>query len=151
MKTFESLEEILDFAIEQEQLAVEFYTKLATKALSDDMRKTFEEFAREEIGHKAKLTKFKAEGISVLPKEKIADLKIADYTVTEVFTPNMTYEAALKLAMSKEKAALKLYSKLSEITFRPAMKELFAFLAQEESKHKLRFEIEYDDHFLKEN
>ena len=31
------------------------------------------------------------------------------------------------------------------------MRELFLSLAQEEAKHKLRFEIEYDDMILTEN
>jgi len=31
------------------------------------------------------------------------------------------------------------------------LKNIFLSLAQEEAKHKLRFEIEYDDYILKEN
>ena len=30
------------------------------------------------------------------------------------------------------------------------MRDLFLALAQEEAKHKLRFEVEYDDRFLKD-
>jgi rubrerythrin len=63
----------------------------------------------------------------------------------------LSYEEALILAMKKEKAAFKLYSALSERTDQTSMKELFQMLALEESKHKLRFELEYDDYILKEN
>ena len=63
----------------------------------------------------------------------------------------MTYQDALVLAMSKEKAAFKLYNSLAERAPGNELKSIFLMLAQEESKHKLRFEIEYDDFVLKEN
>jgi rubrerythrin len=40
---------------------------------------------------------------------------------------------------------------LSERAENEEMRELFQMLAQEESKHKLRFELEYDDYVLREN
>ena len=33
----------------------------------------------------------------------------------------------------------------------PELRKMFLSLAQEEAKHKLRFEIEYDDEIMKEN
>jgi rubrerythrin len=53
--------------------------------------------------------------------------------------------------MNKEKAAFKLYSDLAKIAPNNEIREIFLSLAQEEAKHKLRFEIEYDDYVLKEN
>ena len=151
MKPFTNTNDILDFAIENEQSAVDFYTELAKNARTDDMRETFEQFAREEIGHKARLTKIKEEGIFTLPNETVADLKISDYIVRTEPTPNMTYEQALVLAMKREKAAFKLYMKLSEKAPNEKLKDLFLGLAQEESRHKLRFELEYDEFVLREN
>ena len=55
------------------------------------------------------------------------------------------------MAMKKEKTAFKLYSDLSEKTDQEKYLNLFMALAQEEAKHKLRFEIEYDEQFLTEN
>lgn len=151
MKEFTSTNDILDFAIENEQNAVDFYNQLAKSARTDDMRTTFEQFAQEEIGHKARLSKIKEEGIFALPFETVADLKIADYLVRAEATDDMTYEQALVLAMKREKAAFKLYLKLSEQAPSVDLKKLFLGLAQEESRHKLRFEIEYDEFVLKEN
>jgi rubrerythrin len=151
MNEFTSTNDILDFAIENEQNAVDFYTQLAKSARTDDMKETFEQFAREEIGHKARLTKIKEEGIFSLPNETVADLKIADYIVRAEPTSNMTYEQALVLAMKREKAAFKLYLKLSEKAPNEQLKGLFLGLAQEESRHKLRFELEYDEFVLREN
>lgn len=151
MKEFTNINDILDFAIAREQDAVDFYNRLAANARNNDMRQTFEQFAREEMGHKARLTKIKEEGIVTLPNEKVADLKIADYLVLDSERDDMTYEQALVLAMKREKAAFKLYLTLSERVDKPEYKELFKQLAQEESRHKLRFELEYDEYVLREN
>lgn len=151
MKDFESVNDILDFAIENEQKAVDFYNYLATSARNDEIRKTFEQFAREEMGHKAKLLVIKEQGSINFSKADVADLKIADYIVRSESETEITYEQALVLAMKREKAAFKLYLKLSEKAPTADTKSLFLALAQEESRHKLRFEIEYDDYFLKEN
>ena len=59
MKDFNSINEILDFAINNEQVAVDFYIKLAEKFEDKAMKQTFEDFAKEEMGHKARLTSIK--------------------------------------------------------------------------------------------
>ena len=115
------------------------------------MRAAFEGFAQEEMGHKTKLVQVKETGVMEGSKEKVADLKIADFSVNVKATPEMTYQEALVLAMNKEKAAFKLYTTLSERVNDVALKELFQSLALEESKHKLRFELEYDEFVLREN
>ena len=151
MKEFANINDVLDFAIDQEQEAVDFYNNLASKLTNQEMSKVFEQYAQEEMKHKAKLLDIQSKGIFEVSKEKIVDLKIADYTVNAKTSPNMTYQDALVLAMGKEKAAFKLYSRLSEKAPGNELKNIFMMLAQEESKHKLRFEIEYDDFVLKEN
>lgn len=151
MKELTTFDTILDFAIEEEQKAVEFYSELAGQASSDEMREVFEEFAQEEVKHKMKLMEVKETGMTNMPPENVADLKIADYIVNVNVSPNMSYQDTLVVAMNKEEAAFRLYTSLSERASNAVLKELFASLAQEESKHKLRFEIEYDDFVLREN
>ncbi|HRZ42214.1 MAG TPA: ferritin family protein [Bacteroidales bacterium] len=151
MKEFNSVNDILEFAMNEEQQAVEFYTRLAGQSKTGDMRVIFETFANEEIAHKARLIKIRDEGTYDTPLEKIADMKIADYTVSVAITPDMSYHDALVVAMKKEKAAFKLYMALADRAPDPAMRNIFLSLAQEESKHKLRFEIEYDEYVLREN
>ena len=151
MERFGSVNEILDFAIQQEQNAVDFYNELAENAANDEMKSTFAQFAKEEMGHKARLTNIKETGIMEGSSKQVADLKIADYVVRITPSPNMSYEEALILAMKREKAAFKLYTKLSERTGNAELRSLFQSLAVEESKHKLRFEIEYDEYVLREN
>ncbi len=151
MKEFKSVDDILVFAIDEEQKAVDFYSKLASNARSEEMKDVFTEFAEEEIKHKTRLTKIREEGIFDMPKESVHDLKISDYVVNVKPTPEMTYEEALIVAMKKEKAAFKLYTNLAAKAPNENLKDVFLSLATEESKHKLRFEVEYDDYVLREN
>ena len=151
MKELTTFDSILDFAIEEEQKAVDFYSELAGQASSDEMREVFEEFAQEEVKHKMKLMEVKETGITNMPPENVADLQIAEYIVNVKPSPNMSYQEALVVAMNKEKAAFRLYTSLADRASDQALKELFSSLAQEESKHKLRFEVEYDDFVLREN
>ena len=151
MEKFKSVNEILDFAMKSEQEAVDFYTELASQVNNSEMKETFLQFAREEVGHKARLQKIKDEGVFEMDQEKISDLKIADYVVKTKPSADMSYEDALILAMKKEEAAYKLYTNLEKRTEKPELKKVFQNLAIEESKHKLRFETEYDDYVMREN
>jgi len=151
MKEFKNIDEILVFAIEQEQKAVEFYTGLAKEANSEEMKKVFLEFAGEEIKHKQRLTRIREEGVFTMPKQQVADLKIGDYMVDVKASGKLSYEDTLVLAMKREKAAFKLYSALADRAPNDELKNIFETLAMEESRHKLRFELEYDDYVLREN
>ncbi len=151
MKEFENINDILDFAINEEQVAVDLYTKLAENASSFEVKEIFVDFAKEEINHKARLLLIKENGIFDLKPEAVIDLKIGDYIVNVIPSDKMTYADALVYAMKKEKAAFKLYTKLAERAPNADLKNIFLTLAIEESKHKLRFEIEYDEFVLREN
>ena len=149
MRRFGSVGEILDFAIAREVEANRFYTELAQRMEESAMRKAFEDFAAEELGHKAKLEAAK-EGKFEFSQEKVGSLDIADYVVPTEAKPDMSYAEALILAMKREKAAYRLYVDLAAVAEAEELADMFLMLAQEEAKHKLRFEIEYDDVVLKE-
>lgn len=151
MKDFTDFRDILDFAIKNEQEAVEFYTGLASMTKSEEMKKVFIGFAGEEMSHKAKLADIKSSGIAPAVMEKISDLKISDYLVTTEVSPRMSYRDALIVAMNREKAAFKLYTALANRATSEIIRDLFLLLASEESKHKLCFEIEYDEFVMQEN
>lgn len=151
MDDFKNVNELLDFAIESEQKAADFYKMLSENSTNEQMAEVFKGFMQEEMGHKARLIKIKETGSAEAVNEKIADLKIADYMVTVQVRDDMTYQEALILAMTREKMAFKLYLDLADKTSDPELKKIFMMLAQDEAKHKLRFELEYDDVVLKEN
>ena len=152
MDNFKTVDEILDFAIAQEQEAVDFYSELADAAKNPEIKDTYHEFVKEEMGHKAKLMKVKEEkSLEALPDSEVTDLRISDYLVPVKATPDMSYQEALIVVMNKEKAAYKLYNTLAKMAPNEEMKQLFLRLALEEANHKLQFESEYDDNFMKEN
>lgn len=147
-----SVDDILNFAILSEQSAARFYTDLAEKMDNQAMREVFEEFARQEEAHKAKLEKVRREGMTVFgPSKDVPDLKIADYLVDVEPKPDMTYLDAIIIAMKREKAAFRLYTDLAARVPNEDCRNLFQSLAQEEANHKLRFELEYDEHVMQEN
>ena len=146
---WKSVDDILDYAIAREQEAHDFYVDLARRVAA--MRETFSGFAREELGHKAKLQAMK-QGRRLQPSDtRVLDLKIADYVVDVEPREDLDYQDALILAMKREKAAFRLYSDLAAATTDKELKDSLLVLAQEEAKHKLRFEIEYDTVITKEN
>ncbi len=151
MDTFKNIEEILDFAIENEIIAAEFYDKLSDQAKSKSMKETFEKFSKEERGNEARLKKIKSEGVFKAQKEDILDMKMSDYLVKSKTKGKMTYQDALILAMKREKAAYKLYKRLAKSAPTKELKIIFTKLATEEANHKMNFEIEYDDYIYIDN
>jgi len=151
MQEFTSVDDVLDFAIGKEQEAFDLYYGLSQQMVGEDMRHVFKEFAAEEQRHKAKLEEVKGGKQLLSSAARVSDLKIGDYLIDIVPSANMTYQHALILAMKAEKAAFRLYMDLAASAADAGMQALFESLAVEEAKHKLRFEVEYDDNVLKEN
>lgn len=150
METFESVDAALDFAIEREQEAVDFYRGLAEQTEIASLKKTLTAFAGVEQGHKEKLLAAKA-GEAVLSGGGVTvDLKIGDYLVDVQPGPDMSFQDALVVAMKREKAAMDLYTDLAGLVSDPGLQALFSKLAREEKTHKLSFESAYEEHYLSE-
>lgn len=136
---------ILDFAIGEEIAAAAFYTDLAQRTTRPDLREALMEFAREEEGHRARLEAIRAGAATLAPSQSVASLKVADYLVDVAPDPQMSYREALVVAINKEKAAYRLYSDLAARAAESSLRDAFLALAAEEARHRLRFEMEYDD------
>lgn len=142
---FNTIEEILDFAIANEMEAHDFYISLSQRMKRPEMQKVFEQFATEELGHQMKLEAVKAGELVIDAADEPPGLSIAEYVVDVKPEPDMSYVEALVLAMKKEKAAYRLYVDLAAAGITEELTDMFLALAAEEAKHKLRFELEYDD------
>jgi rubrerythrin len=151
MQKFASVNDALDFAIQEEIKANEFYTRLGAEASGSGMRKVFEQFAAEELAHRHKLEQVKAGKTLLSAHRKITELSVTDYLVSRESSPVTSYQDALLLAMQKEKAAYRMYSDLAASVGGGEMEALFHSLAQEEANHKLRFELEYDTFVTPDN
>ena len=141
--SFRTVDEVLDFGIERENEAINLYTKLAGQVKKVELRKVLEDFVREEQEHKTKLEAVKA-GELVLQEEEVGSLDIADYVAGVEASPDMSHADLLILAMKKETVSVRFYNDLAKIAQDQELKGMFLLLAEEEAKHKLRSEIEYD-------
>jgi rubrerythrin len=85
-----------------------------------------------------------------LEKEVLA-LKISDSLVEVDARDNISYQDALIVAMKRERAAFELYSNMAEKVPDADLMQVFVGLVKEEAKHKLFFEIEYEERVLMHN
>ena len=144
-------DEVVEFAIEKEQQAVDDYTAASKTVTRSHIRDMLLEFAAQEEAHKQKLLSIDRSAVEEASIVGIPDLKIADYSDNVELTPDMDYQDLLAVAMKREQKAHNLYSTLASNSSEPDLKQLFEMLAQEEAKHKLALEKEYDEHVLTEN
>jgi rubrerythrin len=145
---FNSVDEILEFAIDREKEAVKFYASFAQEAPSKALTQTFINFSKEEEKHVALLSDISGNKAKIDSYEfkKIPDLKISDYMVDTAYEKGMPMPDVLKLAMKREEKSVKLYQFLANQTDNADAKKLFLLLVQEESQHKLGLESMYDDY-----
>ncbi len=145
MAEFESYDEILDLAIAREEDANQFYLALAARVQRPEMRKVFEELAGEELEHKAKLELEVMKTGRVVTAMQDVDIGIERAVGFNKTDLDMDYKDILIIAMQKEESAFKLYVDLAGRVTNEDSKETLLALAQEEVKHKLRFEMEYEN------
>ncbi|THB81823.1 MAG: rubrerythrin [Desulfobacteraceae bacterium] len=145
---FGSVDEILQFAVDREKEAVEFYTGLSEKETFSAAKETFINFAKEEQKHVDLISDIKGnqDKIDSYELKEITDLKISDYMVEKEYEPGMIMSDILRIAMKKEEAAVKLYNELASQSGDAQVEKVFKMLAQEEAQHKLFLESMYDDY-----
>ena len=141
--------EVIQFAIDKEIQAFNFYTQARQIAKYSGAKDLFSDLAKQEEGHRKLLEKLNMEKITRARIQKIPDLKISDYMVDAELKPDLSYAEMLRIAMKREERSVKLYGDLKGNNADEDLKKLFTFLIQEESKHKLRLEKIYDDDILK--
>jgi len=141
----DSVDEILEFAIAREVEANQLYTYMASRMKNPEMRKVCEELAKEELEHKAKLE------LEVMKRgEVVHGICISDYMTDAGDEIDMDYEELLIFAIKKEDISVSFYTDLAAVVKDEESREALLALAEEETEHKQRFEVEYDN-LLKEN
>jgi len=146
MGNVESIEEILEYAISREVEAYYFCLALAGRVDTPRMRQVFEDMAAEELEHKAKLELEMIKLGKTLPDKPMPSGRPeSDYIISDSDSPlDMDYTDMLLLGMEKEEAAFRMYVNLIPNVQDEESREVLMALAQEEVRHKLRFETEYD-------
>lgn len=144
-------EEIIKFAIDREQEAVEFYQDLQKKVKFQSQKEMLIELEKMEEGHKTMLKNLLKKDFDDIKLKEVKDLKISDYLVEKDPTEDMDYQDILIVAMKREEFSTKLYKDLATKIQDEHTEKLFLRLSQEEAAHKLMFEKLYDEQILKEN
>ena len=138
MDRIDSVDEILEYAIAREVEANQLYMYMAKRMENPEMSKVCEEFAKEELEHKAKLE------LEVMKRgEVVSGIYISDYVMDVGNEMDMDYKELLVFAIKKEEISVDLYTDLAAVVKDKESRETLLSLAQEETEHKLRFETEY--------
>jgi rubrerythrin len=145
----DSLDEILRFAIRKEADAAAFY-RMAADRSNPGVKKTFEELAKEEDGHKKKLEGLDLKKIDQIELKEIKGLGLGELMEDVPYSSDMSYADLLRMAIKNEEKSQHLYSSTAQIVTEPMLKKLLLILAQEESTHKERLEKIYDKEILQE-
>ena len=158
--------EIFEFAIAREVEANRFYLTLAQRIDNPEMRKVFEDLAKEELEHKAKLElELMKTGRVVSTRLRVGDITASAGLPNHASAPvplrgkngsfeqggrnagpklDMDYKDMLLLGIEKEEASFRTYVTLIGTVHEQGSREVLLAIAEEEVKHKLRFELEYD-------
>ena len=139
-------QEILEFAISREVEAYHFLMALAGRVEDPRMRQVFEDLAAEELEHKAKLEFEILKTGKTLTEQQIPPGRPeSDYIISDSDLPlDIDYNDMLLLAIEKENAAFRLFVKLISTVQDEKSREVLLALAEEEVRHKIRFQNEYD-------
>ncbi len=151
VRSFASVDEILEFAVAMEDASWKFYTDWAEKADNEAISTVFREFAGEELKHRKLIEDVRAGEKELKARHGVADLKLADHYVKPEPSSAMSYQDALLVAIDREVAAVELYAHLTTVCVEESLCTVFDALADEEKKHKLKLETIYDDNFMRED
>lgn len=144
-----SFKDVVQFAIDKEEKAREFYSQCQTQAKSPGLKKFFQDMAEEEQRHKDQLTNLDMEiKLEDIPLEESQDLSLSDFMVDVEFRPDLSYQEALVMAMKKEEKAHAFYQAWKNRCTDPRTNHVFSWLAEEELKHKHKLEDMYEDDIL---
>ena len=142
-----TLAEILETATSFERTARDFYRDLAPR-VSKRIRWLVEELAEEEQRHFDLFSELMARDdleaqVQARVATPAADHKFSDCIHLPELGDNPDDQAVLQYALGREHAAMEQYRELSETTQPGTIRDLFAFLAVEETEHKAELEKLY--------
>jgi rubrerythrin len=143
-----SVDSVVNFAIQKEEKAMEFYQKCVEHAKNQGIKTFFQEMVDEEKRHRDLLQDLNPSALDDIKLEKVEDLRISDYLIDIQFEDDLTYQEALTLAMKKEEKAHAFYSGWKDKCMHEKTAKLFEMLAIEELKHKRKIETVYDEEIL---
>ena len=146
--SFLELEEIIDFAIEEELGAEKLYLNAAEMAKKENVKLFLKETAAVEKEHAEKLSSLKNSNFMILEKPDLRNLKIGENLPQVELTEDSELVDIITFAIKQEIKAHEQYKNLSMLFPDEEIKKIFDSLANSELKHKNDLEKLYEDEFL---
>ena len=144
---FKSIPEILNFSISKERASIQFYRDILLRLADPTTKSLFKVLIHKEQEHVAALQlEMEKLGHTVnVGKEESDPLFHWDERLeTDDQTRTMSFVEALLLAIQKERAAFRLYATLLATVKDEELREVLLELAEEEMRHVLQLEREYE-------
>ena len=144
MADVEKIVNILETAVEKEIEAYRFYSTVAELISNEKGRDMFQQFANDEIKHRERLE------LEIMKLGKVAKIP-EDISIDVEVEPgfDLSYREALIMGIQKEDTSFQLYIEYLTATKNLELRDVFMRLAEEEVKHKIKFEIEYNKLMVK--
>jgi rubrerythrin len=148
-KTSEDMLELWDTAIYKEIASQSLYIEARNETEDPAAEMMLARLADEELKHAEILKKLKEAGWK--PEEwsatKVADLKTSEYLRAPDTLAGVGLQEVLIFAMKREQQSMEFYTRLMGSARQEEAKALCARLAQEELKHEMKLELEYERMF----
>jgi rubrerythrin len=147
---FESIQDVLTFAIRKEHDARELYLMFRDMVKDPGAKTLLEDLANQELGHRNALQHaLKGGGLETSQgKKPVRDLHLSDHMVADEVGSQSTPQDIMLFAMKSEQASYDLYRTMADNYGGTELDPLFSKLAQDELRHKETLEREYEEHFM---
>ncbi len=138
------LEAVIKSAIAQEELAHDFYRRLAEVVSHADTKETFLYLAKEELEHKDFLQScITPQGCKLVGQPK--DVHLAEMLETPAIHSDMSPKEALVVAMKREEGSYRFYKALAALQPPGEIRDFLDKMAKMELSHKEKMEYLYDN------
>ncbi|MBN2132174.1 MAG: ferritin family protein [Sedimentisphaerales bacterium] len=140
-----SVGELLELAIGREIQAAEYLSKLAERMVDPATQALLEQLAQDELGHKAKLElELMKQGIVAQTLGRLVEVAEPEYVGPVDIDPASDVKRILALVIRKERRSFRFYVDLAGVALEGEVHEALMELAEEEARHLIRFEREYN-------
>jgi rubrerythrin len=150
-RRFESVADILAFAIRREIDAADGYALIAGRATTPGLRELADDLRGQEESHRRLLEGLTAETLRELAGSTTPDLEVVDALPDEKLAGDMSIQDMLIFAAKKEAQSIALYESLARLAGTGPSERAFRFLVGQEREHKFKIEAEYERQVLQEN
>lgn len=141
---FTSVDLLLDFAMNEEQFAIDLYKRLARLSHNFEKKKMYEQLLLQEMKHKHYLATLRYDMVDEFTIENIEEIKIEKHEGPALlFVDNkQDYLQALRMAIQLEERTILLYKQLTSHIHNSSINKVLETFVKEEENHRIEFEFE---------